>query len=62
MPNSPDTKLHPVMESDPTHNRGKVRGWLAVSPRSHVHHTPTSGWWLNLNEVWSGIVQRRAIK
>jgi hypothetical protein len=30
-------------------------------PRVHVHFTPTSGSWLNLVEVWFGIIERQAI-
>jgi len=30
-------------------------------PRIHVHFTPTSGSWLNLVEVWFGIIERQAV-
>ncbi len=42
-----------------THPRSKA--WLAANPRIHVHFTPTSGSWLNLVEVWFGIIERQAI-
>ena len=44
-------------------NSEKLRGdrQLADNPRIHVHFTPTSGSWLNLVEVWFGIIQRQAI-
>ena len=29
--------------------------------RLHIHFTPTSGSWLNLVEVWFGIIERQAI-
>ena len=35
--------------------------WLAANPRVTVHFTPTSGSWLNLVEVWFGIIERQAI-
>jgi hypothetical protein len=38
-----------------------VKPWLAANPRVHVHFTPTSGSWLNLVEVWFGIIDRQAI-
>ena len=44
-----------------TQKRVEVRTWLASNPRIHVHFTPTSGSWLNLVEVWFGIIQRQAI-
>jgi len=39
-----------------------VNQWLAANPRFHVHFTPTSGSWLNLVEVWFGIIDRQAIR
>ena len=57
----PDDELHLVMDNYATHKRVEVRDWLAANPRIHVHFTPTSGSWLNLVEVWFGIIQRQAI-
>jgi hypothetical protein len=53
----PDRELHLVMDNYATHNQPAVRAWLAASPRIHVHFTPTSGSWLNLVEVWFGIIR-----
>jgi hypothetical protein len=36
--------------------------WFADTPRIQVHFTPTSGSWLNLVEVWFGIIERQAIR
>lgn len=33
-----------------------------TAPRVHVHFTPTSGSWLNLIEVFFGIITRQAIQ
>ena len=38
-----------------------MRAWLADNPRIHVHFTPTSGSWLNMVEVWFGIIEKQAI-
>ena len=57
----PDRELHLVMDNYATHKRVEVRDWLAGNPRIHVHFTPTSGSWLNLVEVWFGIIERQAI-
>ena len=35
---------------------------MAANPRFQVHFTPTSGSWLNLVEVWFGIIDRQAIR
>jgi len=56
------TELHLVMDNYATHKRVEVRDWLAANPRIHVHFTPTSGSWLNLVEVWFGIIERQAIR
>ena len=58
----PEGELHLVMDNYATHKRVEVRDWLAANPRVHVHFTPTSGSWLNLVEVWFGIIERQAIR
>ncbi len=50
------------MDNYATHKRPEVKSWLAANPRIHVHFTPTSGSWLNLVEVWFGIIERQAIR
>jgi transposase len=57
----PDVELHLVMDNYGTHKHAKVRAWLAENPRIHNHFTPTSGSWLNMVEVWFGIIERQAI-
>ncbi len=54
-------ELHLVMDNYAAHKRVEVRDWLAANPRVHGHFTPTSGSWLNLVEVWFGIIERQAI-
>ena len=58
----PDVELHLVMDNYATHKTPDVKAWLADHPRIHVHFTPTSGSWLNLVEVWFGIIERQAIR
>ncbi|QRP44719.1 IS630 family transposase [Amycolatopsis sp. FDAARGOS 1241] len=58
----PDDELHLVMDNYATHKRPEIRDWLAANPRIHVHFTPTSGSWLNLVEVWFGIIERQTIR
>jgi transposase len=55
-------ELHLVMDNYATHKRVEIREWLAANPRIHVHFTPTSGSWLNLVEVWFGLIERQAIR
>ncbi len=55
-------ELHLVMDNYATHKRPEIKTWLAANPRIHVHFTPTSGSWLNLVEVWFGIIERQALR
>jgi transposase len=57
----PDVELHLVMDNYAAHKRIEIRDWLAANPRVHVHFTPTSASWMNLVEVWFGIIERQAI-
>jgi transposase len=57
----PDIELHLVMDNYVTHKHTKVRAWLEANPRIHLHFTPTSGSWLNMVEVWFGIIEHQAI-
>jgi transposase len=54
-------ELHLIMDNYAAHKRPEIRTWLAANPRIKVHFTPTSGSWLNLVEVWFGIIERQAI-
>jgi transposase len=58
----PDRELHLVMDNYAAHKRVEIRDWLAANPRIQVHFTPTSGSWLNLVEVWFGIIERQAVR
>ena len=39
-----------------------VKAWLARNPRITMHFTPTGGSWLNLVEIFFGIITRQAIR
>ena len=55
-------ELHLVMDNYAAHKHQNVKGWLAQNPRFVVHFTPTHASWMNLVEVWFGIVERQAIR
>ncbi len=55
-------ELHLVMDNYAAHKHPKVKHWLADNPRFVVHFTPTHASWMNLVEVWFGIVERQAIR
>ena len=55
-------EIHLVMDNYATHKRPEIRAWLDANPRFHAHFTSTSGSWLNLVEIWFGIIERQAIR
>ena len=58
----PRRELHVVLDNYHTHKHEDIKQWLAKHPRITLHFTPTSGSWLNLVEVFFGIVTRQAIR
>jgi transposase len=58
----PRQKLHLVCDNYATHKHPTVKAWLARHPRITLHFTPTSGSWLNLVEIFFGIITRQAIR
>jgi transposase len=58
----PRKKLHIVVDNYATHKHPKVTAWLAHNPRITLHFTPTSGSWLNMVEIFFGIITRQAIR
>jgi transposase len=55
-------KLHIVADNYATHKHPTVQAWLARNPRISMHFTPTSGSWLNMVEIFFGIITRQAIR
>jgi len=58
----PRVELHVVCDNYATHKHPNVQAWLAKHPRVHMHFTPTSGSWLNMVEIFFGIITRQAIR
>jgi transposase len=58
----PRVKLHIVCDNYGTHKHPAVQAWLAKNPRITLHFTPTSGSWLNMVEIFFGIITRQAIR
>ena len=57
----PDQELHLVMDNYAAHKHKNVKAWLAANPRVVVHFTPTHASWMNMVEIWFGIIERQAI-
>jgi transposase len=58
----PRRELHVVVDNYAAHKHPAVTAWLGRHPRITLHFTPTSGSWLNLVEVFFGILTRQAIR
>ncbi len=58
----PRVKLHIVVDNYATHKHDNVTKWLAKNQRITLHFTPTSGSWLNMVEIFFGIITRQAIR
>ena len=58
----PRVKLHVVCDNYATHKHPVVKAWLAKHPQITLHFTPTSGSWMNMVEIFFGIITRQAIR
>jgi transposase len=58
----PRRELHIVVDNYHTHKHHEINAWLEKHPRITLHFTPTSGSWLNLVEVFFGIITRQTIR
>jgi len=58
----PDRELHLVLDNYGTHKDQKVQRWLKRHRRFHLHFTPTGASWMNMVEVWLGILTNQAIR
>jgi DDE superfamily endonuclease len=58
----PRRELHLVVDNYRTHKHPDVESWLARHPRVTLHSTPTSGSWLNQEEVFFLIITHQAIR
>ena len=58
----PRVRLHVVCDNYATHHHPNVTAWLAKHPRITMHFTPTGASWMNMVEIFFGIITRQAIR
>ena len=60
----PGVELHVVLDNYGTHKHPESAAWLAepASQRITLHFTPTGCSWLNMVEIFFGIITRQAIR
>jgi transposase len=58
----PRVRLCVVCDNYATHKHPNVQAWLDKNPRITLHLTPTSCSWLNMVEIFFGVITRQAIR
>jgi transposase len=58
----PDKELHLILDNYTTHKHEKVQRWLKRHKRFYLHFTPTGASWMNMVEIWFGILTNQAIR
>jgi len=58
----PRKELHLIVDNYGTHTHPKVQKWLNRHRRFHLHFTPTGASWMNMVEIWFGILTNQAIR
>lgn len=53
-------EIHVIADNYCTHKKNEE--WLKAHPNVTFHFTPTSASWLNMVEIWLGILTRKALK
>ena len=55
-----DKEIHVILDNYCIHKKNDT--WLAEHPNVFFHFTPTSASWLNMVEIWFGIMSRKALR
>jgi transposase len=53
-------EYHVIMDNHSIHKRHER--WLSEHPNVFFHYTPTSASWLNMVEIWFGILSRKSLR
>jgi DNA-binding CsgD family transcriptional regulator len=58
----PKVKLHVACDNYGTHSHPNVNKWLARDPRITMHFAPTGASWMNMAEIFFGVITRQAMR
>ena len=58
----PEKELHLILDNYGTQKQEDVQNWLKKHHRFHLHFTPTGASWMNMVEIWFGILTNQAIR
>jgi transposase len=53
-------EYHVILDNHSIHKRHEA--WLEAHPNIYFHYTPTSASWLNMIEIWFGILGRKSLR
>jgi transposase len=56
----PESEYHVIVDNHSIHKRHGA--WLEKHPNVFFHYTPTSASWLNMVEIWFGILTRKSLQ
>jgi transposase len=57
-----ELEIHMVLDNLGTHTQPDVKRWFERHPRFKLHFTPKGASWLNMVEVWFGILTKKQIR
>ena len=55
-------EIHVILDNLSTHTTPEVRQWMTENPYVTFHFTPIGSSWLNMIEIWFGVITRQAIR
>jgi transposase len=58
----PRLKIHLVMDNGSSHTSAATRAWIAAHPRITVTYTPKHASWLDMAELWFGVLTRALLR
>jgi transposase len=59
---APHLNIHLVMDNGSSHTSRATRAWIAAHPRISVTYTPKHASWLDMAELWFGVLTRALLR
>ena len=59
---APHLNIHLVMDNGSSHTSAATRAWIAAHPRISVTCTPKHASWLDMAELWFGVLSRALLR
>jgi transposase len=59
---APHLNIHIIMDNGSSHTSRATRAWIAAHPRINVTYTPKHASWLDMAELWFGVLTRALLR